>query len=80
VKVNTNVIQRIGRALRAKKIDNTAWIVDIVPLAGKKLIEHAFERCKLYEREGYEVRLVEEWPAHTTKEDPADMLPFETWV
>lgn len=80
VKVNTNVIQRIGRALRAKKIDNTAWIVDIVPLAGKKLIEHAFERCKLYEREGYEVRLVEEWPAHTTKEDPAGMLPFETWV
>jgi superfamily II DNA or RNA helicase len=79
VKVNTNVIQRIGRALRKKPGENTAWIVDIVPLAAKKLIEHADERCRLYEKEGYEVRLVTEWPKLGTKEDPANLLPFEVW-
>lgn len=80
VKANTNVIQRIGRALRKKKTgENVAWIVDIVPLAAKKLIDHAHQRCRLYEGEGYEVRLVESWPKKDDKEDPVGMLPFETW-
>lgn len=79
VKINTNVIQRIGRALRRKAGDNTAWIVDVVPMAGKKLIEHALERARLYETEGYETRLVEEWPEMNAPEDQPNLLPFETW-
>jgi superfamily II DNA or RNA helicase len=75
VKISTNVLQRIGRGMRKKeKGPNEVWVVDFVPTVHPKLIEHAMKRARIYEGEGYEVKLVTTWP-----EDDTDLLPFEKW-
>jgi len=79
VKVNTNVLQRIGRGMRRKKGgDNTVWVVDFAPTCHPKLLEHALKRAESYEGEGYEVRVVEEW--RTDEDfDEKELLPFLNW-
>lgn len=80
VKVSTNAIQRIGRGMRRKTGINEVWIVDFVPTCHKRLGEHALERAKAYEGEGYEVTLLETWP-HPDHQDFDDehLLPFLNW-
>lgn len=64
VKVSTNALQRVGRGMRKKRSgDNVAWIVDFVPTNHTRLMEHALLRCQAYEGEGYEVTLLDTWPA-----------------
>lgn len=77
VKVSTNSLQRIGRSMRKKAGENVAWVVDFVPTNHPKLTEHALERCESYEGEGYEVELLESWPADGDAEfDEGALLPF----
>ncbi len=78
VKAQTNAIQRIGRVMRIKAGANDAWVVDFVPLCHPTLQKHAEQRCAAYEGEGYEVRVLEEWP-ETNEHTPDDLLPFEGW-
>ena len=81
VKVSTNAIQRIGRGLRKKKRgENVLWVVDFAPTCHPKLLEHAAERVTAYEGEGYEVRVLEEWPK-PGQDVPRgkDLLPFVSW-
>lgn len=75
VKALTNSLQRIGRGTRRDTED--VWCVDFVPTCHKTLCEHAAQRAEWYESEGYEVRLVEEWPDE--RDDDADLFPFPTW-
>lgn len=73
VKISTNTLQRVGRGMRADSEE--VWIVDFVPLCHRKLIEHAVARAQAYEREGYAVVVVEDWP----EEDVDNLLPFLNW-
>lgn len=80
VKASTNVLQRVGRGMRITKDGvSDVWIVDFVPTCHPKLIEHALERVKAYESEGYEVVVVEEWPEFDDTDFHDDLLPFEQW-
>lgn len=76
VKVETSSVQRIGRGMRKDSED--VWVVDIVPVSHKKLMEHALKRCEAYEERGYEVMIVDDWPRMNSPV-PDDMLPFESW-
>lgn len=78
VKANTNAIQRIGRGMRKKAGANDLWVVDFVPTCHPILLRHGEARCQTYESEGYEVALVEAWPAQG-EDTPDDLLPFESW-
>jgi len=54
------LLQRVGRALRRKSGDvNYALIVDCLPTSGEFLENHARERIRLYEAEGFEVRYID---------------------
>ena len=81
VKTNTSAVQRIGRGMRLEKGGvNDVWVVDVIPTTAPVMIEHGLSRCLFYEGEGYETRLVENWP--TTPDDLAnydDLLPFLKW-
>lgn len=77
VTANTSALQRIGRGMRRDSED--VWVVDFVPLGSDVLIEHASKRAAIYEREGYEVRVLESWPEDQPSLPPDDLLPFETW-
>jgi len=78
VSTNTSALQRIGRGMRPDSED--VWVVDIVPLGSSVLTEHAARRAEIYEREGYEVRVLEDWPARLHPDrPPADLLPFMSW-
>jgi superfamily II DNA or RNA helicase len=70
VKVSTNALQRIGRGMR-KGGDNEVWVVDFAPTNHPTFLDHAAERCEAYEREGYDVRVQEEWRGE---------LPFLEWA
>lgn len=50
------VLQRIGRALRKKKGDNTTQIFDFNDMTNRFLFTHANERRKIYEEEDFEIR------------------------
>lgn len=79
VKVQTNVLQRIGRGMRKKKKgENVVWVVDFVPTCHPKLLEHAMKRAIAYENEGFEVRLLEKW---SLRDDFSEeqLLPFMNW-
>lgn len=76
VKSTTNSRQRIGRGMRADSDD--CWVVDFAPTCHPTLIEHAAQRAEAYEGEGYEVLVLDEWPAD--HEVRPDLLPFETWT
>lgn len=74
VSSGVNALQRVGRGR-----EEEVWVVDIVPTCHPTLTKHAAKRASAYEKEGYEVRMVEEWPE---KEDAAGydtLLPFLTW-
>lgn len=75
VKVNTNVLQRIGRGMRRKDGDNDVWVIDFIAYCHPVLEDHGLKRCQTYENEGYEVTLVEDWPAPGV-EFEKDLLPF----
>lgn len=78
VSVNTSALQRIGRGMRPDSDD--VWVVDFAPLGSKVLTEHAAKRAEIYEGEGYEVEVLEDWPARLNPDKPpANLLPFETW-
>lgn len=79
VRVSTNALQRIGRGMRKTEDIDDLWVVDFVPTSHTRLGEHGLERVKSYEREGYEVRLLEEWPEFDDEKFYKDLLPFLTW-
>ena len=79
VSTNTSALQRIGRGMRPDSDD--VWVVDIVPTGSDVLMEHAARRAEVYEREGYEVVVLEKWPSRLQPaQPPKDLLPFETWA
>ncbi|AII26957.1 hypothetical protein BT3_125 [Staphylococcus phage BT3] len=49
-------LQRIGRALRKKKDDNTTQIFDFNDMTNRFLYTHANERRKIYEEEDFEIK------------------------
>jgi len=76
VKVSINAIQRLGRGMRQKKKGaNDLWVVDFCPTCHPRLAEHALERVVAWEGEGYDVRVLEDWP----DDDEELNLPFATW-
>jgi len=81
MKANTPTIQRIGRGMRLEDGGDTdLWVVDIVPMSAVILMEHGLARCESYEREGYEVRVVETWPAaDSVGYKDEELLPFLKW-
>lgn len=58
-KGHIKLLQQIGRGMRAKEGDNILRVLDFADLSNKYLAEHSFIRAELYEREGFEVILVE---------------------
>lgn len=78
ISANTSALQRIGRGMRAGKDD--VWVVDFVPLGSDTLREHAARRADIYEQEGYEVVVQDEWPRKLNPEKPpVNLLPFGSW-
>lgn len=78
VRSMTNALQRIGRGMRRDSKD--VWVVDIVPTCHTMLTKQAASRADTYEAEGYEVVLVEDWPAHDEElDDDRSLLPFRRW-
>ena len=76
VKVSTNSRQRVGRGMRPDSED--CWVVDFVPTGHPTLIEHAYRRALAYESEGYEVRVLDTWPA-VGEQESGELLPFLSW-
>ncbi len=80
VKVNTNVIQRLGRGMRLKpQCGNLVWVVDFIPRNHRRMFDHGYARVEHYEAEGHEVRVVERWPKKQDENPWPDLLPFATW-
>lgn len=78
VSTNTSALQRIGRGMRPDSDD--VWVVDFAPLGSAVLTEHAAKRATIYEREGYEVEVLEDWPSRVRPDNPPKtLLPFESW-
>lgn len=50
------VLQRVGRALRKKKDDNTTQIYDFADMTNRFLFHHSKEREKIYKEEEFEIR------------------------
>lgn len=50
------VLQRVGRALRKKKDDNTTQIYDFADMTSRFLFHHSKEREKIYREEEFEIR------------------------
>jgi hypothetical protein len=55
------------------------WVVDIVPTGHTILLRHGLRRVRAWEKEGYPVRLVDEWPSDGRTFDYDSLLPFLTW-
>lgn len=49
-------LQRIGRALRKKKDDNTCQVFDFTDMTHKFLYTHSKQRMKIYEEEEFEIK------------------------
>lgn len=81
VKSQINAVQRIGRGMMLDKGGPAdVWIVDIVPTCHPTLVSHGLDRCRAYETEGHEVRIVESWPKDTSPGfDYDSLLPFLHW-
>jgi superfamily II DNA or RNA helicase len=77
VKASTNAIQRVGRGMR-KGGDFEVWIVDFAPTCHPVLMNHAAERCEAYEKEGYDVRIVNKWDNYGDGLNGM-RLPFLSW-
>lgn len=77
VKSYVNAVQRVGRGMRVSGAGDV-WIVDIVSLCAEVLVSHASQRAEAWERQGYEVRLVTDWPK-PGQPSPKNLLPFENW-
>jgi superfamily II DNA or RNA helicase len=54
-KTPVELLQRIGRGIRAKEEDNTVLVVDFVPSHSDMLRRHALERLAVYRDQGFEV-------------------------
>ena len=54
-KTPVELLQRIGRGIRAKEEDNTVLIVDFVPSHSDMLRRHALERLAVYRDQGFEI-------------------------
>lgn len=82
VKSQINAVQRIGRGMMLDKGGpSDVWIVDVVPVCHPTLVAHGLERCKAYEAEGHEVRVVEAWPNDDAPGfDYDSLLPFLSWA
>lgn len=52
------VLQRVGRALRKKKDDNTTQIYDFADMTNRFLFHHSKEREKIYREEEFEIRKI----------------------
>ena len=58
-KSHIKLLQRIGRGLRKKEGENVVHIHDFLDSGNKHLLKHTDERYEVYQREGFEVILVE---------------------
>ncbi len=58
-KSSRQVLQRIGRGLRKKVDDNRVLVYDFMDLNAKNFTEHSYERYKIYEKEKFNLLLVE---------------------
>lgn len=67
VSSKVNAVQRIGRGMQRTK-NGDFYVCDVVA-PGSMMFGHAVDRCKAYEREGYEVRLIQ----------AGEPLPFLEW-
>ena len=52
-------IQRIGRGLRKKEINNVVQVFDFIDHGHRLLMQHSDTRLKLYEQEGFDIVLYE---------------------
>jgi superfamily II DNA or RNA helicase len=81
VQSDVNSVQRVGRGMRPKSVADAGdvWVVDIVPTGHTILLRHGLRRVRAWEKEGYPVRLVDEWPSDGRTFDYDSLLPFLTW-
>lgn len=70
-----NVLQKVGRGLRAKKGDNRVDVVDFIDLGHRWLARHSQERISLYEHEGFEVVMESNPKEHWAKKFPPVEIP-----
>jgi len=57
-KAPIKLLQRIGRGMRRKENDNTLRVIDFVDDTNKYLLKHSLERAKIYEQEGFNVKVL----------------------
>lgn len=58
-KAPVKLLQRLGRGMRRKEGDNVLRVIDFVDDTNKYLLEHSLERARLYEQEGFNVKVLE---------------------
>ena len=82
IKSQINAVQRIGRGMMLDRNGpSDFYVVDIVPTCHPTLIAHGLARCKAYEAEGHEVRVVTEWLDDDAPGFNYDtLLPFKDWT
>lgn len=59
-KSRRQTIQRVGRVLRKKKVDNTSTVIDFMDRTNLYLYNQSKERIKTYNDEGFEVKYLNE--------------------
>lgn len=52
------LVQRMGRAVRRKEKENRVFIIDFYDMGERYLRKHSMNRKKVYEKEGFEVKLL----------------------
>jgi len=57
---HVNLLQKIGRGMRAKGGDNTLTILDFIDDTNMYLLEHSDGRISTYVREGFQTKLIEQ--------------------
>lgn len=51
------LLQRLGRGMRRKAGKNTLQVLDFVDDTNEFLLKHSYERARIYERQGFEVKI-----------------------
>lgn len=76
IKATVNAVQRVGRGMRQNE-EGDVWVVDFVPTCHYTLMNHAMQRCEAWEKEGYEVGVLTNWPPPSDTDE--NLLPFRHW-
>lgn len=50
------VLQRVGRVIRKKEVDNTALVYDFQDSFNKITYDHSMKRLKIYQNEGFDIK------------------------